>query len=398
MLTIKRLKVLVCQIIWVFVATTATWAYTGQDISSPGVQGDALSADPTYQSRSVPAKQFPAKPRSGSSYSSTGSGRGYTYATPPGYYSGYRPSVSPSTPACGPQGCPVPGVAPATPAPSMPGMFGLFAPQGMGLGSCGQFCSPQAFVPHIGCKQFQVSAQLWYPTLYRSDVIWGTNGTTGAPGGLVTPFGVTPLSLVDNLNLDRNQYFGVYEGRCQVRPNWGLRFTFMPMMYRTNSNPTSLFIFGNVPYYTFVNTLTIWNRYVYRAELVYDWFHKCNAVSSLFGGYMMIDDNLTISQLITTRSRSQLLGLYTAGASIERLIRDIGSATVTTECRASVQFNNDYFGWDAVALGRIYMPMNCGRYGYLEGGYRWFVLETSQPTNYDKSTLAGPTAGVGLIF
>ncbi|MCL5126119.1 MAG: hypothetical protein M1511_16790, partial [Deltaproteobacteria bacterium] len=260
--------------------------------------------------------------------------------------------------------------------------------------------SPQAFVPHIGCKQFQVSAQLWYPTLYRSDVIWGTNGTTGAPGGLVTPFGVTPLSLVDNLNLDRNQYFGVYEGRCQVRPNWGLRFTFMPMMYRTNSNPTSLFIFGNVPYYTFVNTLTIWNRYVYRAELVYDWFHKCNAVSSLFGGYMMIDDNLTISQvnLPNNRSRSQLLGLYTAGASIERLIRDIGSATVTTECRASVQFNNDYFGWDAVALGRIYMPMNCGRYGYLEGGYRWFVLETSQPTNYDKSTLAGPTAGVGLIF
>ncbi|MGA8829976.1 MAG: hypothetical protein WB554_00065, partial [Desulfomonilaceae bacterium] len=97
-------------------------------------------------------------------------------------------------------------------------------------------------------------------------------------------------------------------------------------------------------------------------------------------------------------SRSQLLGLYTAGASIERIIRNIGSATVSMEARGSVQFDNDHFGWDAVGLGRIYMPMNCGRYGYLEGGYRWFVLETSQPTNYDKTTLAGPTAGIGLIF
>jgi hypothetical protein len=42
--------------------------------------------------------------------------------------------------------------------------------------------------------------------------------------------------------------------------------------------------------------------------------------------------------------------------------------------------------------------MNCGRYGYLEGGYRWYVLETSQPTDYEKLSLGGPTAGIGLIF
>ncbi len=398
MLTIKRLKVLVCQIIWVFVATTATWGYTGPDISSPGVQGDALSADPTYQNGSVPTRQFPTKPRSGSSYSSTGT-RGTAYSTPG--YSGYRPLVPPSTSACGPQGCPVPGVVTGAPTGPIPGMFGLFSQVGMGLGSCGQLCRPEAFVPHIGCKQFQASAQIWYPTLSRSDVIWGTNGA-GGPGG-VNPFvlgGSTPLSLVDSLQVDRNQYFGVYEGRCQIRSNWGLRFTFMPITYHDNSNPPYLFWFGNQPYAPLVNTLTIWDRYIYRAEMVYDWFHKCNAVSSLFAGYMMIDDNLTISQFVFpyTRSRSQLLGLYTGGASIERIIRNIGSATVTMEARGSVQFDNDHFGWDAVGLGRIYMPMNCGRYGYLEGGYRWFVLETSQPTNYDKTTLAGPTAGIGLIF
>lgn len=381
MLTTKRLKVLVCYVIWVFVATTVAWGYTGPDISSPGVQGDALSADPTYQNRSVPRQQFPTQPQRGPSFTPRGSG-GSVRSTP--VYRGYEPLVSPGTTACGPQGCPVPGVGtgPAMPAP---GMFGLFSQSGMGLGSCGN----EAFLPHVGCKQFQVSAQVWYPTLYRSDVVWGT-----MPGGWVG----TELNLNQDLGLGPYNYFGVYEGRCQIRSNWGLRFTFMPINYRTNTMPQNQFWFGNQSFGAFTNTLTVWDRFVYRAELVYDWFHKANAVSSLFAGYLMYDDKLTISQGNFRQSRSKTLGLYTAGASIERLIRDIGSATVSTECRGSVQFDNDHFGWDAVWLGRVYMPMNCGRYGYLEGGYRWYVLETSQPTDYEKLSLGGPTAGIGLIF
>jgi hypothetical protein len=61
-------------------------------------------------------------------------------------------------------------------------------------------------------------------------------------------------------------------------------------------------------------------------------------------------------------------------------------------------FDYDHFGWDGLWVGRVYMPMNCGRYGYLEGGYRWVALDTSQPTNTEKLQLAGPTAGIGLIF
>ena len=383
MLKLKRLKVLVCQVVWVFVATTACWGYTGPDISGPGVQGDALSADPTYQNRSVPKQQFPSQPQRGLSQTSRGTG-GYSNSGP--VYRPYEPTRAPVLAPCGPQGCPVPGVAAGNPnAIPAPGMFGLFSQQGMGFGApCGG-----SFLPHVGAKQFQVSAQVWYPTLNRGDVVWGTNMAGGAG---------TQLDLTRDDLLGPNQYFGVYEGRCQIKCNWGLRFTFMPINYRANSNPRNPFFFGSWPFVAVTNTLTVWDRYTYRAELVYDWFHKANAVSSLFAGYVMYDDKLTISQFNVSRSRSHTLGLYTAGASIERLIRDIGSATVSTECRWSVNFDNDHFGWDGVWLGRVYMPMNCGRYGYLEGGYRWYVLETSQPTNYDKTNLAGPTAGIGLIF
>ena len=382
MLKLKRLKVLVCHVVWVFVATTVCWGYTGPDISGPGVQGDALSADPTYQNRSVPKQQFPAQPQRGLSQTSRGTG-GYSNSGP--VYRPYEPTRAPVLAPCGPQGCPVPGVAAGNPNPMpAPGMFGLFSPQGMGFGSC---FGP--ILPHVGCKQFEVRAQVWYPTLYRSEVIWGTNGIGGAG---------TELDLKEDLQLGPNQYLGVYEGRCQIRSNWGLRFTFSPINYRTNTNPQRIFWFGNWNFAAFTNTLTVWDRFIYRGELVYDWFHKPNAVSSLFAGYVMYDDKLTISQNNFSRSRSKTLGYYTAGASIERVIRDIGSATVSTECRWSAVFDYDHFGWDGLWVGRVYMPMNCGRYGYLEGGYRWVALDTSQPTNTEKLQLAGPTAGIGLIF
>lgn len=379
MLKLKRLKVLVCLVVWVFVATTASWGYTGPDISGPGIQGDALSADPTYQNRSVPKQQFPAQPNRGYSQPSSVV-RGTSYSAPT-----YRPLESIGAPApCGPQGCPVPGVGSVSPGP-VPGMFGLFSPSGMGLGSC---FGP--VLPHVGCKQFEVRAQVWYPTLYRSKVIWGTNGAGGIG---------TELNLNQDLQLGPNQYLGVYEGRCQIRNNWGLRFTFSPVNYRTNTVSQNWFYFGNNLFAgPGTQTLTVWDRYTYRAELIYDWFHKPNAVSSLFAGYEMLDDKLTISQFNVRRSRSKTLGFYTAGASIERVIRDIGSATVSTECRWTAVFDYDHFGWDGVWLGRIYMPMNCGRYGYLEGGYRWVAFDTSQPTNTENIQLAGPTAGMGLIF
>ncbi|MDD3472594.1 MAG: hypothetical protein PHS86_07420, partial [Syntrophaceae bacterium] len=64
----------------------------------------------------------------------------------------------------------------------------------------------------------------------------------------------------------------------------------------------------------------------------------------------------------------------------------------------SVQFLDDFLGWDGQAVGRVYIPMNYGRYGYLEAGWRWIVLDRSYPANIDKTSLDGVTGAVGLIF
>ena len=82
------------------------------------------------------------------------------------------------------------------------------------------------------------------------------------------------------------------------------------------------------------------------------------------------------------------------------MIRNLGcqGAAASVHCKASVQFLEGFFGWDAVGTGRISVPMDCGRFGYIEAGWRWMVLERFYPTDADKTSLDGLTGSVGFVF
>jgi hypothetical protein len=376
MVIIKPLKVLVClAIILTFASDPAGWGYSSSDVSG-GIQGDALSADPAVQ----PSRQYrsPAKPvvRSESTQPAVHrSVRTQTVQAPPGYSSPYAVAPPPLNYPPQPQSCP-PG----------PQGFGLFQ-QGVPFGPTS--CGIPPYLPRIGCKQFQVDAKLWYARFNSNTVIFGTD-LAGGPG--------TELDLNRDLGLRNNQYIAEYEGRCQIRPNWGIEFSFMPIQFRDNSTPQNGFFFGNAFFPAFVPLLTQWDRFIYRWDVIYSWFQAPHAVSSIFAGYSLYDDKLTVSDTIQSRSRSKGFGLAYAGLSIERVIRDFCGGTASCNCKASVQFLDGYFGWDGYAAGRLAVPMQGGRFGYLEAGWRWIVLERKYPTDADKTSLDGAIATVGLVF
>ncbi len=104
---------------------------------------------------------------------------------------------------------------------------------------------------------------------------------------------------------------------------------------------------------------------------------------------------------ISTLAASTVLTALTckdAGMSIDRVIRCIGSGTASVHCKASVQFLEGYFGWDGFATGRMTVPMDCGRFGYIEAGWRWIVLERTTPSYRDKTSMDGLMGSVGLVF
>jgi len=278
----------------------------------------------------------------------------------------------------------------------------LAGPAGCGQGPQNLLCSSGwnfsvpwyvPYLPRIGCKQFQISAKLWYATLNHSTIVWGPN-FFGGPG--------TELDLQTDLGLSKHQYIAEYEARCQFRQNWGLRFNFMPLAFKDNFTPTTPpgFFFGNAFYPAFVPIVSRWHRNIYRWDLVYDWYQAKHAVSSIFAGYSLYDDKLEVSDVLQSRSRSRGFGLAYAGGSIDRVIRNLGcgGAAASVHCKASAQFLEGFFGWDGVATGRISVPMDCGRFGYIEAGWRWMVLERYYPTDADKTSLDGLTGSIGFVF
>lgn len=368
MVIIKPSKLLVCLLVlFTLTIVSVGWSYNGSDLlGAPGIQGDALSAEPrakpSQQNRTRSATPLSVQSPSVQSQKTHTTRSGTSSAAPLGY-----------------------AATPARPfgTPYQPNLFGSSCgPQSQG---CGYYIP---YLPRQGARQFQLDAKLWYEQL-GSTVVWGTN-LAGGKG--------TELDLQRDLDLSKYEYVAEYEARCQIRCNWGLRFSFMPIEYRDNTIPRYGFYFGNIWFPPGYSVLTKWNRNIYRWDIVYDWFQGPHAVSSIFAGYSLYDDKLAISNFAQNRARSRTFGLAYAGGSIDRVITTVGSGAASTHCKASVQFLEGYFGWDAYAAGRFAVPLGCGRFGYLEGGWRWIVLETYRPTNTDKTSMQGPIGAVGLVF
>jgi hypothetical protein len=155
-------------------------------------------------------------------------------------------------------------------------------------------------------------------------MLWGTN-FLGSEG--------TELDLHENLGLRRYECRYEVEARYNIRNNWGLRFSFMPINYRDNHLPANGFYWGYAYFPPATQILTKWDRYIYRYDMVYDWHRSRTAVSSIFAGANIYDDKLTISNAFQRRSRSQGFALVSTGASIEKIIRPIKRATVSMKCK-----------------------------------------------------------------
>jgi hypothetical protein len=161
------------------------------------------------------------------------------------------------------------------------------------------------------------------------------------------------------------------------------------------------FIFGAQTFNEGDPILAKWDRKIHSFDLVYSWFNTSWAQSSIYAGYHLYDDRLEVSSETGTAAvRSKGFGLASAGLGIDKVISIVGTGggTASIHCKWTAQFLEDYFGWDGEAMMRLSVPMNCGRWGFLEAGWRWMRLEKGKPTDTDKVGLHGIMISAGVIF
>lgn len=400
----KPLKVLVCLLFVATVAVTgSSWGYNSEaGAGVTGVEADALSAD--TRSRSIqPAVRPSYVPPAQSTRSSgqkSSSGHSSSSTQFPRHTTGNPSSGSSyhSYPRYGGQQLPQYTYDPPQPDYSaamdlVPPLFNQIMPFSplRAIGFRGLACD--AYLPKPGCKQFVLTAKLWHMKLNSSTQVWLTNGV-GGPG--------TELDLHRDLGLDKHRYIPEYEISYHIRQNWAIKYSFMPIQLQANENVPTFggFWFGNQFFPQFAPVFTKWNRYINRWDLNYDWYNAPHAVSTIFAGFALYDEHLSVAMgPVFLRTRSRNLHLAYAGMTLEKIVRTVGGgAAVSLHCKWSWQFLESNFGWDGQITSRVSVPMDCGRYGFLELGWRWIVLRRDENTDVDKTNLDGLMGSAGLIF
>lgn len=247
-------------------------------------------------------------------------------------------------------------------------------------------CGPiPCILPKRNWGQWEISAQVFYARA-RGKVRWAT----GQPAFLHPT-----LDFNDDLGLPGHKWLMEYSARYQFRPHWSCFYSIMPIeleqTYQHPSFPGQLF-------------RTKWEYLYQRVGLTYQPIVTCNASVSLFGTWTFNEQKLTMNagshcptSQATTVSRTRHMVM--AGIEAQKCIRTLcNGATLSCDNRAGIGFLDDTLALDVQTGFRFSVPMGCGRWGYVRGGYRLLEFSEDRSDLRLDTTLEGGFAELGLIF
>jgi len=193
--------------------------------------------------------------------------------------------------------------------------------------------------------------------------------------------------------------------RYQFRPNWAARYEVLFDEINGGGYADEPFVFGpwwSGGYFYGQQINTQWQHAYHRVSLVYDAIKTCQSAISVSAGWVHVDDKISINcwacgQWSNTFSKS--IDAMIAGLEFQRCVKTAANGgTFSFDHKASVIFLDDVEGYDVEAAGRFSVPLNCGRWGYVKGGYRFVQLKKSQTDYLLNNTIEGGFVEGGFIF
>ena len=270
-------------------------------------------------------------------------------------------------------------------------------------------CAPMA--PGIGCLlpmprpgQWQIGVQGIYAR---------TRGTVKWPryawimyGGMYNQ----NTDLNDSMGLPAHWAIPEVNARYQFRCNWAIQYSALGMEEQGSNWIQDFFFFGWFPgamtpqlWSPGQMIQTRWQHDYQKIGLLYDAIKSCKGALSIFGGYMHADDRLDAGCLncggIWQTSFSKSMDTVAAGLEFQKCqITQWNGGTFSFDAKVTAMFVDDVNGWDVQVGGRYTIPMNCGRWGYMKGGYRLIDLKQGQYDYWLETALEGGYLEMGFIF
>lgn len=260
---------------------------------------------------------------------------------------------------------------------------------------------PICILPTPRPGQWEMSAQALFASV-RGKILWPRN-----QWWLMGAWWGQDVNLTDQLRLPRHKTVGEFTAKYQFRPNWAVRYSILSTEMTGGAGLwdwdwSTYFWFGNMLVSPGQSFQTKWTHYYQRLGLVYDAIKNCRAKVSVFADWAHMDDRIDLNcascgwwnQTFSKNTDTMLVGL-----ELQRCMRTMANGgSFSTDLRGGYMFFDDVEGWDVQAGVRYSVPLNCGRYGYVKGGYRLVDIKKSQADYLFNNALEGGFVEFGLVF
>jgi len=217
-----------------------------------------------------------------------------------------------------------------------------------------------------------------------------------------SPYGADYVDFNGDMGLPDHTAIGTFSARFRMRPNWAIRYSIMPMAIDGSGSGGRNFSFGrNFTYNVGQQTRVKWERIYQRAGLMYEPIRTPRARVSIFGDYVRLDEKVSVIQAgCCGDTFDHDLNMGMAGVEIERCMKTGRFCdTLSMQCRAGVAFLDQAVGSDISTGMKYKVPMGNGRWGYLEGGYRFLTFKKGYSDfKQIDTTIEGGYMKMGFVF
>ena len=275
-------------------------------------------------------------------------------------------------------------------------------------------CAPQAayggafagYGPVPGCvlpvprpKGWELGAQLFFARIKGK--VRFVRGMYGGYGyGYLGGYG-EDIDLNDDLKVPEHGVVPEFTAAYRFKPRWAMRYSIMPMVMEQSGTPNRQFVFGAHNYNTSQTVKVKWERTLQRIGLMYDPVRTYRSRISVFTDYVRLDDTLHVIDPSCCGERMDTdLNMAMAGLEFEKCLKTGRHFnTLSLVCKAGVAFGDDAVGSDIQTGLKYSIPLGCGRWGYVKGGYRFvtYKKKTSDARMMD-TAMEGGNVQVGLVF
>jgi hypothetical protein len=267
-------------------------------------------------------------------------------------------------------------------------------------GSSGAFSG--CYLPMANVGQWEMSAGVIFARL-RGKIAWPRYPMWGYGYG----YGYNAeTDFTDGLQLPAHQAVPTWTVKYQFRPNWAVRYTGLGFEANGGGQPTGYVSFGPwQQYYYGSYGQGITSKYqhgYHRVGLLYDALKSCKATVKVFADWVHVEDRIEVSTCISCNQNSvfsKTTDAAATGIEFQKCLKTANNGgTLSCDWKAGAIFLDNVEGWDVQAGAQYAIPLNCGRSGYVKGGYRLVELKKGQNDYLLADAVQGGFMEFGFIF